>query len=180
MGQNLPPILPPPLSGESSFGFHSRLSSCRCNLFLLSTPPPPQPSPDYCDLWSHPSTLSRHPPNPGFFNVARPPPRLSLPGPAPSCRALPGPAPAPAAVANSGGADLHRGAGARRRAGGGTTRPPKSKLGARTGRRGPGVRAGARGGGWGAGSEGGGGGQTRTAPRLPPAAHPRVPASLLP
>lgn len=47
------------------------------------------------------------------------------------------------------------------------------------GRRGGGGE-GAGGGGWGAGSEDGGAGRTRTAPSLPPSAHPRVPTSLLP
>lgn len=105
-------------------------------------------------------------PHSGFFSVKLPPPLLYPPSSSPSCRAPQSSAQLAllaTAAANSLEPDLHSGAGERRREGGGTRRPPKSKLGGEDWAEGPpGARLGpARGG------EGGGGGgrAQRTAKR---------------
>ena len=127
-------------------------------------------------------------PHSGFFSVKMPPPLLYPPSSSPSCRAPQSSAQLAllaTAAANSLEPDLHCGAGERRREGGGTRRPPKSKLGGEDWAEGPprarlGPASGEGKGEGGAGAEDSGAGRTLTAPSLPPSVPARVPTSLLP
>lgn len=97
----------------------------------------------------------------GFFSGKLSPPLLYPPSSSPSCRAPPSSAQLAVlatAAANSLEPDLHSGAGERQREGGGTRRPPKSKLGGEDWAEGPpGARLGPAGGGEGQGEGVGGG-----------------------